>query len=632
MSMEHPRKDKKRTGKYLFILALSAMGVVYGDIGTSVLYAVRECFHGPHAIPISSENILGVLSLIFWSLIIVVSFKYLIIILRADHKGEGGILALMEFVLPKKGSRFYPLIMILGFFGAALLYGDGVITPAISVLSAVEGLNVATSFFEPYIIPITLVILFGLFFFQKKGTAGVGIIFGPIMCVWFLTIGILGAVSFLQTPEVLEALNPVHGYNFFKLVGFESLYVLGAIFLVVTGGEALYADLGHFGTKPIRLSWFSLVLPCLLLNYFGQGALLLRDAEAAVNPFYNLCPDWMLYPMVILATIATIIASQAIISGAFSLTFQAVQLGYLPRMKIIHTSEKEAGQVYLPFLNWLMFITTVALVLGFQSSSNLAAAYGVAVSTTMVITDLLLFIAMRRNWKWMLVSAIPLTIFFLIIDMGYLVANFLKIMEGGWFPLVVAGLIYFIMNTWTRGTKLVYKKLWKDPEKLGKFIESLDQIDYKRVEGIAIYLSRNVECMPPSFEQNLKHNKVLHEKIILLKIDIKNIPYVRKEKRWEVRKVTNNFYQITAEYGYFQRIIVSQLVAEISKKEEDLDIELKKVIYFLGRETLLPKRYLGMNIWQARIFNFLSINSEDASKYFQLPIAKTFEVGKRIKL
>lgn len=630
--MEHPRKDKKRTGKYLFILALSAMGVVYGDIGTSVLYAVRECFHGPHAIPISSENILGVLSLIFWSLIIVVSFKYLIIILRADHKGEGGILALMEFVLPKKGSRFYPLIMILGFFGAALLYGDGVITPAISVLSAVEGLNVATSFFEPYIIPITLVILFGLFFFQKKGTAGVGIIFGPIMCVWFLTIGILGAVSFLQTPEVLQALNPVHGYNFFKLVGFESLYVLGAIFLVVTGGEALYADLGHFGTKPIRLSWFSLVLPCLLLNYFGQGALLLRDAEAAVNPFYNLCPDWMLYPMVILATIATIIASQAIISGAFSLTFQAVQLGYLPRMKIIHTSEKEAGQVYLPFLNWLMFITTAALVLGFQSSSNLAAAYGVAVSTTMVITDLLLFVAMRRNWKWALVSAVPLTLFFLIIDMGYLTANFLKIMQGGWFPLVVAGLIYFIMNTWTRGTKLVYKKLWKDPEKLGKFIESLDQIDYKRVEGIAIYLSRNLECMPPSFEQNLKHNKVLHEKIILLKIDIKNIPYVRKEKRWEVRKVTNNFYQITAEYGYFQRIIVSQLVAEISKKEEDLDIELKKVIYFLGRETLLPKRYLGMNIWQARIFNFLSINSEDASKYFQLPIAKTFEVGKRIKL
>ena len=427
-------KDQPKTGKYLFLLALSALGVVYGDIGTSPLYAVRECFHGSHAIPITNENILGVLSLIFWSLIIVVSFKYLIIILRADHKGEGGILALMEFVLPKKGSRYFPLIMVLGLFGAALLYGDGVITPAISVLSAVEGLNVATDFFQPYVIPITIIILFGLFFFQKKGTAGVGKIFGPIMGFWFLILGILGTISFVQTPSVLEALNPVHAYNFFQLVGFESLYALGAIFLVVTGGEALYADLGHFGAKPIRYSWFSLVLPCLLLNYFGQGALLLRNPEAAVNPFYNLCPEWMLYPMVILATMATIIASQAIISGAFSLTFQAVQLGYLPRMKILHTSEKESGQVYLPFLNWLMFIITVLLVLGFRTSSNLAAAYGVAVSSTMVITDLLLFVAMRRNWKWSLLSAIPLTIFFLVIDMGYLTANFLKIVAGGWFP------------------------------------------------------------------------------------------------------------------------------------------------------------------------------------------------------
>ncbi|MCB0547125.1 MAG: potassium transporter Kup [Phaeodactylibacter sp.] len=623
----------KRKGKYFYFLALSAVGVVYGDIGTSPLYAFRECFNGEHALPISHENILGVLSLVFWSLILIISIKYLIIILRANNHGEGGILALMEVVLPKKkSSRRYAVILGMGFFGAALLYGDGIITPAISVLSAVEGLKVATPFFEPYIIPLTIGILFGLFLFQKRGTSGVGRIFGPVMVVWFLTIAILGAWSAVENPEVLQALNPFHAFALFQSVGWRVLYVLGAVFLVVTGGEALYADLGHFGPKPIRLSWFSLVLPCLLLNYFGQGALLLRNAEVAANPFYYLCPVWMLYPMVILATAATVIASQAVISGAFSLTFQAVQLDYLPRLSIEHTSEREAGQVYLPLLNWILFFATALLVLSFKTSSALAAAYGVAVSTTMVITDLLLFIAMRSKWKWFFLAAAGLSAFFLLVDLSFLTANFLKILRGGWLPLLIAGFIYLLMATWQRGRKLVRRKIGEISIPVDNFVASLKEKDFQRVKGTAIYLSGNAGYLPPSLEHNIEHNKVLHEKIIILKIDIKNIPYLRKKKFWSLKKLGHNFYQATASYGYLQKVNVQRLMSILQDQEKELELDLNDLTYFLGRETLVPKKNIGMNNWQSRVFAFMSANAQDATKYFHLPVTKVFEVGRQVNL
>ncbi|MCB0584328.1 MAG: potassium transporter Kup [Phaeodactylibacter sp.] len=622
----------ERKGKYLFILALSAVGVVYGDIGTSPLYALRECFNGSHALPITQENILGVLSLVFWSLILIISVKYLVIILRANNDGEGGILALMEVALPKKRKKRYAIVLGMGFFGAALLYGDGIITPAISVLSAVEGLKVATPLFNPYILPITIGILFGLFFFQRRGTSGVGKIFGPVMVVWFLTIAVLGILSVVKRPEVLQAVNPVHALLLLKSAGWKVLFVLGAVFLVVTGGEALYADLGHFGPRPIRLSWFTVVLPCLLINYFGQGALLIRNAEAAANPFYYLCPDWMLYPMVILATGATVIASQAVISGAFSLTFQAVQLDYLPRMAIQHTSETEAGQVYLPLLNWLLFLATVMLVFSFKTSSNLAAAYGVAVSTTMVITDILLFIVMRNKWKWLWIGVVSLTAFFLVLDLSFLTANCLKILRGGWLPLLIAGFIYLLMATWRKGRRLVKRRIGEISTPIHEFAESLKETNVRRVKGTAVYLSGNAGYLPPSLEHNIEHNKVLHEKIIILKINIRNIPYFRKKKYWSLKVAGNNFYQVTATYGYFQSVNVQRLMHLLQEHEKKLKLDLDDVTYFLGRETLIPKKGIGMNIWQSRIFTFMSANAEDATKYFHLPVTRVFEVGRQVNL
>lgn len=626
---EHTNKNKK----YLALLTLSAVGIVYGDIGTSPLYALRECFYGRHAIPISHDNILGVLSLIFWSLILIISIKYLIIILRANNEGEGGILALMEIVLPKnrKGKTF-AIIMGMGFFGAALLYGDGIITPAISVLSAVEGLKVATTVFDPYIIPITIGILFGLFFFQKHGTSGVGKFFGPIMSVWFMAIAILGAISIVKNPEVFQAINPYYAYKFFAQMRFEGFFILGAVFLVVTGGEALYADLGHFGSKPIRISWFSLVLPSLLINYLGQGALILRDAEAAVNPFYHLCPSWLLYPMVVLATAATVIASQAVISGAFSLSFQAVQLGYLPRLEIHHTSKKESGQVYLPQLNWILFVATVTLVLTFQSSSNLAAAYGVAVSTTMVITDILLFITMKNKWKWPLVWAALIGVFFLLIDLSFLSANFMKILRGGWLPLLVAGIIFLMMETWRIGKKLVSIKIGEIAVSLDEFMESLKGANHQRVKGTAVYLSGNDKYLPPSLEHNFSHNKILHSKNIILNIEIGNFPYVRDREPWQIKELGQDFFQIKATYGYFQQVNIQLLMKRLEEKEKDLDLDLDDVTYFLGRETLIPKKGIGMNLWQARLFAFLSANAQDATRYFNLPVTKVFEVGRQVNL
>ncbi|HVG39029.1 MAG TPA: KUP/HAK/KT family potassium transporter, partial [Pyrinomonadaceae bacterium] len=451
-------------GRYLLLLSLTALGVVYGDIGTSPLYAMRECFHGPHAIAPTPENIYGVLSLIFWSLIIVISVKYLVFVLRADNQGEGGILALTALATPikilsrteKRG------LVIIGIFGAALLYGDGIITPAISVLSAVEGLQVATPYFSPYVVPITIVILVGLFFIQKRGTAGVGKLFGPVTLLWFLSLAVLGVSHILRNPTVLNAINPVYGYHLFFDLGWAGYLVLGTVFLVVTGGEALYADMGHFGKRPIRLVWFTLVLPALLLNYFGQGAFLLGHPGAVENPFFLMAPSWALYPMVVLATMATVIASQALISGAYSITMQAVQLGFLPRFKIDHTSSIEYGQIYIPAINWGLMLGCIAIVIGFQTSSNLAAAYGVAVTSTMVITTILFYVVERERWKWSLPAALALSGFFLIIDLSFFGANIIKVAQGGWFPLLLAALVFIVMTTWKKGRRILAERIQSD--------------------------------------------------------------------------------------------------------------------------------------------------------------------------
>lgn len=624
-------KTKDASKKHLFILSLAALGVVFGDIGTSPLYAVRECFYGDYGIAATSANIMGAISLIFWALIIVISFKYLTIVLRADNDGEGGILALMELVIPKRKKTKRRVILIMGLFGAALLYGDGMITPAISVLSATEGLKIATPFFEPFIVPITVVILIGLFAFQKRGTQGIGMIFGPLILIWFLSLAGLGISSIIKTPEILEAVNPYYAVQFFQINRLHGIFILGAVFLVVTGGEALYADIGHFGKLPIRWSWFTIVLPCLLLNYFGQGALLLRSPEYIVNPFYHLVPDWAIYPMVILATIATIIASQAIITGAFSLTYQALQLGFLPRVKVVHTSAKEEGQIYMPHVNWIIFLGTITLVLSFQSSSKLAAAYGIAVTTTMVITSLLTFIAMKDLWKWKMKYAIPLTIFFLAIDSAFLYANIDKIPDGGWIPIIIAIGIYFVMTTWSKGRRILNVQLNKIMEPLACFIKRVLKDTPSEVPGIAIYLTSSPERTPHALIKNLEHNKIVHKKIFILSVKYKSRPHVAKENRLQINHIKERFYKITVNYGYMDRNNIPEAIGLLSSRH-DFKFSDKEINYFLGRETIIVNGKMGMPVWREIIFVWLSRNSQRATRYFNLPPGQVFEVGSNIVL
>lgn len=621
---EHPGKTK------MFTLSLAALGVVFGDIGTSPLYAVRECFYGDFGVEPTKANIMGAISLIFWALILVISLKYLILILRADNDGEGGILALMELVLPKKKKTKRWVILTMGLFGAALLYGDGMITPAISVLSATEGLKVATPFFEPYVVIITIAILTGLFIFQKKGTQGVGMIFGPLILIWFICIAGLGITSIIKTPEILKAVNPYYAAQFFVINSWHGIFILGAVFLVVTGGEALYADIGHFGKQPIRWAWFTVVLPCLLMNYFGQGALLLRDSGKLENPFYHLAPSWGLYPLVIIATIATIIASQAIITGAFSLTFQALQLGYFPRLKVVHTSEEEEGQIYMPHINWMIFVGTITLVLAFQTSSRLAAAYGIAVTTTMVITTLLAFIAMRKLWKWSLAVAIPVTLFLLCIDLSFLYANIDKIPDGGWVPLLIAAAIYFTMTTWSKGRRLLTIQLTKIMVPLERFIRELEEKELERIPLTAIYLSKNSERTPPGLIKNVLHNKVVHEQVVIASVVFKSVPHIPANKRTKLEVLGNGFFKLTLKYGYMDR---TNLPAAIAKLEnEHLKIDMEKVVYCLGRETLIVEGKMGMAQWREYFFSFLSRNAQDATRYFNLPPAQVLEIGTNIEL
>lgn len=619
-------------GKYLFALSLGALGVVYGDIGTSPLYAMRESFHDEYGIPVTPENVLGVLSLIFWSLIIVISIKYLVFILRADNRGEGGILALTALVAPggAGGSpRKWPLIM-LGLFGTALLYGDGMITPAISVLSAVEGLEVATPFFEPYILPITIAILVALFAVQSRGTGGVGKVFGPVTILWFATLSALGIWHILREPSVFAAVNPLHAASFFARNEWNGFLVLGSVFLVVTGGEALYADMGHFGRKPIRLAWFWIVLPALLLNYFGQGALLIRDPAAVENPFYRMAPEWALYPVVIIATAATVIASQALISGAFSLTMQAVQLGYSPRVEIDHTSAKEFGQIYIPGINWALMVACIGLVIGFRSSSNLAAAYGVAVTTTMVITTILFYVLARERWGWSLWKAGSLSAFFLVIDLAFFGANIIKIPQGGWFPLLVGAVVFTLMTTWMTGRTILAERMKTGTLPVELFLKEIGTNPPIRVPGTAVFMYGNPTGTPPALLHNLKHNKVLHERVVFLSVVTEDVSHLNGEERVGVEALGHGLHRVTLRYGFMEEPNVPAALEHIVV--DGAELSPAKTTFFLGRETLIPSKRRGMAIWREKLFALMSRNARTATSFFGLPPNRVVELGTQIEL
>jgi KUP system potassium uptake protein len=594
---------------------------------------MRECFHGPHAITPTPANIMGVLSLIFWSLVIIISIKYLIFVLRADNHGEGGILALTALATPikilSKTERWG--LVLLGIFGAALLYGDGIITPAITVLSATEGLNVATTFFEPYIIPLTIVIIIGLFIIQSRGTAKVGAIFGPVMTLWFLTIAILGLVQMLRNPAVLTSVNPLFGIDFFIRNGWHGFLILGSVFLVVTGGEALYADMGHFGVRPIRCAWFVLVLPALLLNYFGQGALLISNPEAAQNPFYLLAPSWSLFPLVILATAAAVIASQALISGAYSLTMQAVQLGLIPRVRIEHTSLTEFGQIYIPAINWALMIGCIAIVLGFRTSSNLAAAYGVAVTSTMVITTILFYVVARERWGWSRLVALPLTLFFLTLDLAFFGANVIKIPHGGWLPLVIAVVIFTLMTTWKKGRRILAAMLMKQAHPIDEFLRDMARRPPQRVPGTAIFMNGNSSGTPPALLHNLKHNKVLHERIVLLTAKTKQVPYVEDEEhRLKLEPLGNGFWRVTVQYGFMEDPDIPKALKQLS--ETDLAFNENNTTFFLGRETIIATKRRGMALWREKLFSRMSRNATSATAYFCLPPDRVVEMGSQVEI
>ncbi len=620
-------------GKYLALLALGALGVVYGDIGTSPLYAFRESFHHTYGLEVNQANIFGILSLIFWALTIVISIKYLAFVMRADNRGEGGILALTALIFPPGGPQRYNaryLLILLGIFGTALLYGDGMITPAISVLSAVEGLTVATPFFQPYIVPITIVILVGLFLFQSQGTERVGKIFGPVTLVWFTVLALLGIPWIVRKPEILAAINPYYGIEFFIQNGLAGFLVLGSVFLVVTGGEALYADMGHFGRAPIRLAWFAVALPGLLLNYFGQGALLLAIPEAVENPFYRMMPDWALYPVVVIATMAAVIASQALITGAFSLTMQAVQLGYLPRVAIHHTSAHERGQIYIPAINWVLMIACVALVLAFGSSSNLAAAYGVAVTMTMFITTLLLFVVARVRWGWPLSIALGLTLVFLVIDMAFLGANLLKIPAGGWFPLAVGAVVFVLMTSWKRGREILAERLRVGTIPFADFIEQIYTKNPVRVQGTAVFMSGNPEATPPALLHNWRHNHVLHERVILLSVHTAEQPRVPRSEKISIEKLGDGFFQVILSHGFMESPNVPRGLR--MARQKGLELDMAEVSYFLGRERLYATGRPGMAIWREKLFATMSSNSISAADFFSLPPNQVVELGTMVEL
>lgn len=632
-STESPTDDHSKSPLHQS-MTLTALGIVLGDIGTSPLYSVREAFHGLHGFPPTAENIFGALSMIFWSLILVISVKYLGFVLRADNKGEGGVLALTALATPfrLRGElrQLRTPLLYLGLFGSALLFGDGMITPAISVLSAVEGLQFATPLFQPYVIPITLLILALLFLSQKYGTARIGLVFGPVLLLWFSVLGILGLSAIVQNPYVLEAIDPRHAFYFFAAHGFKGFFILGAIFLVVTGGEAMYADMGHFGKSPIRRAWFSIALPGLLLNYFGQGALLLANPDAADSPFFKLAPAWALVPLVLLAMMATVIASQALISGVFSLTRQATQLGYAPRFRIVHTSSEEIGQIYIPPINWTLFVLASWLVLEFGSSSRLAAAYGVGVSMTMVITTLLACAVAPRLWKWNRPKAIFVFIFFVSIDLIFLGVNLTKVPDGGWFPLIVGAVVFTLMTTWRRGRQILMERLKERSIPFTKFLEQIAKAPPARVPGTAVFMTGDPEGTPPALLHNVRLNRVLHGMNVLITVITKDEPHIPQENRVEVKPLDQNFYRIIAHYGFMETPDIVDVIKAC--KRAGLELKLEDLTFFLGRETLLSSERPGMAPWREKLFSLMSKNAERATNYFNIPPSQVMEVGLQIEL
>ncbi|MGB7212202.1 MAG: potassium transporter Kup [Gemmatimonadales bacterium] len=627
-------------GSALAGLSLGALGVVYGDIGTSPLYALTECFHGEHGVPPTPENIFSVLSLVFWALTFVVTFKYLLFVMRADNRGEGGILALFALVRPRGGShRRAWLIVGLGLFGAALLYGDGIITPAITVLGAVEGISVATPAFQHLVVPFSVGILVALFWLQKRGTAVIGRVFGPVMLVWFLSIAALGVRGILMHPAILRGLDPRLGIDLFLRDGTAGFLVLGGVVLVVTGAEALYADMGHFGKRPIRFAWMVLVLPALVLNYFGQSANLLVHPDAIRNPFYALVPDWALYPMIVVATLAAIVASQALISGAFSLTRQAVQLGYAPRVTIVHTSSTEIGQIYIPEVNSALAVACVALVLGFRSSSALAAAYGIAVTGTMIITSILFYQVAVRRWRWPEWQALGLTTLFLIVDVAFFGANIVKISDGGWFPLGVAAVVYTLMTTWKKGRDFLAAFSRENSLPMALFLDDVRQRKPARVPGTAVFMCSDPGGAPPVLLHHLKHNKMLHERVILVSLINEEIPQVPDAERVTYSELGEGFDQVVARYGFMETPNVPELLHSLQQRAGADPARLAQAAvkpldttFYLGRETLLADGPSRMAHWRKRLFIVMARNAVSASSFFALPPNRVVEMGAQIQL
>jgi KUP system potassium uptake protein len=614
-------------------VVVAAIGIVFGDIGTSVLYALRETFNPVHGIPLNSNTVLGVISLLFWALVIVVAFKYVLFVMRADNNGEGGALALMTLSLRRirQGSRAAAGLMMLGLFGACMFYGDAVIAPAISVMSAVEGLSLVAPHLSPAILPITLIILSILFWLQRHGTAAVGRLFGPVMLIWFATLATLGLWHIVQAPEIIQALNPVHALYFISHHGWQGYLALGSIFLVLTGAEALYVDIGHFGAHPIRLGWYSVVMPALMLNYFGQGALLLNNAHAIENPFYLLAPSWALLPLVILATLATIIASQAVISGAFSLTAQAIRLGYVPRMKILHTSERAIGQIYIPFVNGLLLVVISCIVIGFKRSDHLAAAYGIAVSTTMVITTILACVVMVRVWRWSRTGVALLSALFLTVDIAFFGANMLKLAEGGWLPLSIGAVLFLLLMTWYKGQHLVKAHTALDGIALQPFISSLLAHPPHRVAGTAVYLTGSDKFVPVSLLHNLKHNKVLHQQTVLLHFITQDVPYIDAQHRIEMTALGPGIVLVCAAYGFNETPDVLT-VLRLLEKQHGIPFELMATSFFLARETIVPTRLPGMSVWRERIFAWMHQNAAKPTDFFKIPANRVVELGTKIEI
>ena len=613
-------------------LALAALGVVYGDIGTSPLYTMKEVFSGNHPIPLTPDNVLGILSLIVWALIVIVSIKYVVFIMRADNRGEGGIMALIALALhdAKGNPKRERWIMLVGLLGAGMFYGDGMVTPAISVLSALEGLDVATPAFKPYVIPMTLLVLFLLFFFQKRGTASVGALFGPVMMLWFSTLAVLGAVSLVSNPVVLKALNPIYGLRFLFENRGLAIVAMGAVVLAITGAEALYADMGHFGARPIRQAWFGFVIPSLIINYFGQGALLLTDPGSVDNPFYHLAPDWALLPLVVLSTAATVIASQAVISGAFSVTRQAMQLGFVPRFEVKYTSEREQGQIYLPGVNWGLFLAVVILVLGFQSTNNLAGAYGIAVTGDMVITSTLAIVVAARGWGWGWQRAVALFACFLVVELTFLYANVLKIPDGGWFPLMIGSLVFLLMSTWKRGGQLLSSRTSGEAIDLDIFIDALMISPPTRVEGTAVFLTSRNDRVPNSMLHNLMHNKVLHERVLVVSVEVFDVPYVPEIDRVEIHQLKGNFYRLNVQYGFKDDPNIPQALALCA--QQGLEIDMMSTSFFLGRATLVPKIGSEMAYWREKLFVLLFRNASSATSFYKIPTNRVVELGTQVVL